>query len=68
MIGTSAVKATEGYYYYRVIILIVCSCFPVDDVHFIIGNDIAGGRLNPLPKLINVPLLSMNLTNWPEPV
>lgn len=51
MIDTSAVKASD-----RVIILIVCSCFPVDDVHFIIGNDITGGRLNSLPTLINVPI------------
>lgn len=59
MIGTSAVRASD-----RAIILL-SACFPVEDVHFIIGNDYAGGRLKPLPKLINVPIAEYE-PDWPK--
>ncbi len=34
----------------------VRSCFPVDGVHFIMGNDIAGGKVYPDPEVVDVPI------------
>lgn len=34
----------------------VCSEFPVDGIDFIMGNDIAGGKVYPIPKVVDVPV------------
>ena len=37
----------------------VRSCFPIDGVDFIMGNDIAGGKVFPVPEVVNVPISGM---------
>ena len=34
----------------------VRSCFPVDGVDFIMGNDIAGGKVHPSPEVVDLPI------------
>uniref|UniRef100_A0A3Q1F7N1 Gypsy retrotransposon integrase-like protein 1 n=1 Tax=Acanthochromis polyacanthus TaxID=80966 RepID=A0A3Q1F7N1_9TELE len=34
----------------------VRSSFPIDGVDFIMGNDIAGGKVYPVPEVVNVPI------------
>ncbi|KAK9517540.1 hypothetical protein VZT92_022903 [Zoarces viviparus] len=34
----------------------VCSGFPVDGVEFIMGNDIAGGKVFPDPEVVTIPI------------
>lgn len=34
----------------------VCPDFPINGVVFIMGNDIAGGKVNPVPQVVNVTL------------
>lgn len=34
----------------------ICSCFPIDFVDFIMGNDIAGGKVYPVPEVVSVPI------------
>lgn len=34
----------------------ICSCFPINFVDFIMGNDIAGGKDNPVPEVVSVPI------------
>lgn len=41
----------------------VRSCFPIDGVDFIMGNDIAGGKVYPVPEVVTVPISDVESDN-----
>ena len=34
----------------------VRSCFPINGVDLIMGNDLAGGKVYPVPEVVNIPI------------
>lgn len=34
--------------------------FPIDGIDFIMGNDIAGGKVYPVPRMVEVPISESN--------